>query len=81
MKKRKHICSFVTIKIGYSALVDLRRFYSRGVSCAKYHDDRGINIPEHGGTITNLLDEAMRQMRLMKAQEAVANAEQEAHDG
>jgi hypothetical protein len=74
--RQKHIRSCVNISIGFTALVDLRRFYHRGRVCACYDSTHGCKInPPDSRAVENLLDEAMRQMRLMKAQEVIDKAE------
>jgi len=76
MKKRD--CSNVTMQIGYSALVDLRRLVSRGVSCIQYHqkDEYHISLPESLPVINQLLTSAMNEMRLIKAKKRIENTKE-----
>ena len=76
MKKRD--CSNVTMQIGYSALVDLKRLVSRGVSCIQYHQKDGyhISLPESLCEIDRLLKNAMDEMRLIKAKKRIENTKE-----
>jgi hypothetical protein len=76
--KLKRNFSTVTIELGYTALIDLKRFYLRGIRCARdQHDGYEMLSCKSHKTILQALASASQTMTLYKAEAAIAKAEKE----
>lgn len=68
LNKRTRNYETVKIELGYTALVDLRRFFMRGVNCSRErHRGYDIRGPDNFDALKKKLDSAMYEMRKIKA--------------
>jgi len=79
MRKRKHIESKVSIEVGYTQLMELRRFYKRGIRCALGRCDGRATPPEHRHVMLDVLNEAIGRLKILKARELIAYEKETKH--